>query len=43
VSNPPRPDEAALDEPIEAILVDTDDEPTPNPDPPTPITASSCT
>jgi hypothetical protein len=42
VSNPPRPEDAvALDEPIEAILVDTDDdEPQPKPAPPTSVAAS---
>jgi hypothetical protein len=44
VSNPPRPEDAvALDEPIEAILVDTDDdEPQPKPAPPTSVAASRC-
>jgi len=43
VSNSPRPEDAvALDEPIEAILVDTDDEPPPKPTPPTSVAASRC-
>jgi hypothetical protein len=43
VSDPPRSEDAAsLDEPIEAILVDTDDEPTPKPASPTSAVASTC-
>jgi len=43
VSEPPRPpDAASIDEPIEAILVDTDGDEEPAPGSGSPTSASSC-